>query len=75
MDAAGAGGSSRNEKVIQQRVVASRTTVPGVRRVWGTKKDASTTVVLQTIRQLTKIDPDKRLTVKVNLAGVIDGGF
>ena len=41
-----------------------RVTVHGVRRVWGTKKDASTTVVLQTIRQLTKIDPEKRLTVK-----------
>ena len=53
--AAGAGGS---------RVLSSRVTVPGVKRVWGTKKDASTTVVLQTIRQLTKIDPEKKLTVK-----------
>ena len=35
------------------RILASRIAVPGVKRVWGTKKDASTTVVLQTIRQLT----------------------
>ena len=42
------------------RVEATRVTVPGVKRVWGTKKDASTTVVLQTIRQLTKIDPEKK---------------
>ena len=42
----------------------ARVMVPGVRRVWGTKKDASTTVVLHTISQLTKLDPEKRLTVK-----------
>ena len=53
--ATGAGGS---------RILASRIAVPGVKRVWGTKKDASTTVVLQTIRQLTKIDPEKKLSVK-----------
>ena len=51
-------------KVNQPHDKVARVTVPGVRRVWGTKKDASTTVVLQTIRQLTKIDPEKRLTVK-----------
>lgn len=62
--APGAGASSviPAKNVNQQKV--TRVTVPGVRRVWGTKKDASTTVVLQTIRQLTKIDPEKRLTVK-----------
>lgn len=57
----GAGASSA-KNINQQKV--TRVTVPGVRRVWGTKKDASTTVVLQTIRQLTKIDPEKQLTVK-----------
>ena len=45
------------KNVNQQKV--TRVTVPGVRRVWGTKKDASTTVVLQTVRQLAKIDPEK----------------
>ena len=48
--------------VNQQEV--TRDTVPGPRKVWGTNKDASTTVVLHTIRQLTKMDPEKRLTVK-----------
>ena len=48
--AAGAGGST---------VLSSRVAVPGVKRVWGMKKDASTTAVLQTVRQLTKIDPEK----------------
>ena len=42
----------------------ARVMVPGVRRVWGTKQDAPPAVVLQTIRQLTKTDSDKRLTVK-----------
>ena len=32
--------------------------------MWGTKKDASTTVVLHTVRQLTKLDSNKRLSVK-----------
>ena len=58
----GAAASDASEKVNQQKV--ARVKVPGVRRVWGTKKDASTTVVLQTISQLTKIDPEKGLTVK-----------
>ena len=53
--ATGAGGS---------RILASRIAVPGVKRVWGTKKDASTTVVLQTIRQLTKLTLKKKLSVK-----------
>ena len=34
----------------ESRVAAARVAVPGVKRVWGTKKDASTTVVLRTIR-------------------------
>ena len=60
-------------------MAAARVTVPGVKKVWATKKDASTTVVIRTTRQLTKIDP-KKLTVKrkfmkVTLGGVIDGGF
>ena len=41
-----------------------RAKVPGVIRVWGTKKDASTTVVMQTVRQLTQLDSKKRLSVK-----------
>ena len=35
-----------------------------MRRVWGTRKDAPSSVVLQTVRQLTKADPENRLTVK-----------
>ena len=42
----------------------TRVKVPGVRRVWGTKKDAPSAVVLQTVRQLSKADSEKRLTVK-----------
>ena len=49
-----------NEKASQR----ARVVVPEVRRVWGTKKDASTTVVLHTVRQLTKLDSNKRLSVK-----------
>ena len=65
MGAADACGSRCSVNVTQQRVATRlRVTVPGVRKVWGTKKDATTTVVLRTIRQLTKIDPEKRLTVK-----------
>lgn len=41
-----------------------RVKVPGVRRVWGTRKDAPSTVVLQTVRQLSKADSERRLTVK-----------
>ena len=34
-----------------------------MKRVWGAKRDATASVVLQTVKQLTKIDPEKRLTV------------
>ena len=50
--------------VEERRIDSSQVKVPGVRRVWGTKKDAPPAVVLQTIRQLTKADAEKRLTVK-----------
>ena len=43
---------------------ARRVKISGVRRVWGTKKDAPSSVVLQTVRQLTKADPENKLTVK-----------
>ena len=45
-------------------VSARRVKFSGVRRVWGTRKDAPSSVVLQTVRQLTKADPENRLTVK-----------
>ena len=43
---------------------ARRVKISGVRRVWGKKKDAPSSVVLQTVRQLTKADPENKLTVK-----------
>lgn len=43
-----------------QEGASQRVKVPGVRRVWGTKRDATTSVVLQTVKQLIKIDPDKK---------------
>jgi hypothetical protein len=51
-----------NEKA--EAVSAGRVKFSGVRRVWGTKKDAPSSVVLQTVKQLTKADPENRLTVK-----------
>ena len=48
----------------ERRTDSARIKVPGVRRVWGTKKDAHSGVILQTVRQLTKADSEKRLMVK-----------
>ena len=51
-------------KNSERRTDSVRVRVPGVRRIWGTKKDAPPVTVLQTVRQLTKADSEKKLTVK-----------
>ena len=51
-------------KNSERRTDSVRVRIPGIRRIWGTKKDAPPVTVLQTVRQLTKADSEKKLTVK-----------
>ena len=52
-----AGTKVHVEKASVQKM--PRVKVPGVRRVWGTRRGTSTTVVMQTVRQLTQLDSKK----------------
>ena len=55
-DGSAVDGRTRSGTNVVDHQKAVRVMVSGVRRVWGTRKEASPTVVLQTMKQLTKID-------------------